>query len=52
MGQQVRDLEDEITALQEENTRAGRHSREAATERQQNRLVSAMKATLLRLYIY
>ncbi|PBK63768.1 hypothetical protein ARMSODRAFT_1023666 [Armillaria solidipes] len=38
IGQQVHDLEDEIKALQEENTQARHHSREAATERQQNRL--------------
>ncbi|PBK81602.1 hypothetical protein ARMGADRAFT_1039190 [Armillaria gallica] len=33
----VRDLEDEITALQEENIQAGRHSREGVAECRENR---------------
>ncbi len=45
MRQQVRDLEDEINALKEENIQAGRHSRQAIAERRDNRQVSTLRAT-------
>ncbi|PBK85039.1 hypothetical protein ARMGADRAFT_1087946 [Armillaria gallica] len=51
MGQQVRDLEDEIMALQEENTQAGRRSREAAAECQQNRLRQDTVFDLVRCFM-
>lgn len=42
MRQQVRDLKDEITALQEENIQAGRHSQEGVAEHLENRQVCTL----------
>ncbi len=50
MHQQVRDLEDEINTLKEENIQAGCHSREGIAERRENRQVSTLRATPPLLY--